>query len=70
MDPAAAWSGLLCRTPGAKPIQIDVDDLPLAEGLRLKSFSEGSPDAVVSGGKIVIDQPREIQIYWVAAGPR
>lgn len=61
---------VLNRAGSAKPIQIDVDDLPLAEGLRLKSFSEGSPDAVVSGGKIVIDQPREIQIYWVAAGPR
>ncbi len=55
---------VLNRAGSAKPLQIDVDDLPLPEGLRLKSISEGTPDAVVSAGKIMIQQPKEVEIYW------
>jgi glycosidase len=56
---------VLNRAGREKPIQIEVDDLPfLKEGLRLASFVPGTPDAVVSGGKIVLDQPGEAQIYW------
>ena len=55
---------VLNRAGSAKPLQIDVDDLGLPEGLRLTSFSEGVPDAVVSGGKIAIEQPKDVLIYW------
>jgi glycosidase len=56
---------VLNRAGREKPIPIEVDDLPfLKEGLRLASFVPGVPDAVVSGGKIVLDQPGEAQIYW------
>jgi glycosidase len=54
---------VLNRAGSAKPIQIDVDDLPLADGLRLKPLAANAPELVVSGGKVVIDQPKEIQIY-------
>jgi neopullulanase len=53
------------RAGREKPIQIEVDDLPfLKDGVRLTAFPAGGPDAVVAGGKIVIDQPREVQLYW------
>ncbi len=55
---------VLNRAGSAKPIQIDVDDLPLPEGLRFKPFAAGSPEAVVAGGKISLDAPKEIQVYW------
>ena len=55
---------VLNRAGRDKPIQIEVDDLPLKDGLHLGSFRAGAPDAVVSGGKVVIDQPGEVQIYW------
>jgi neopullulanase len=54
---------VLNRAGNAKPIQIDVDDLQLADGLRFKPLAAGLPEVVVAGGKVVIDQPREIQIY-------
>jgi neopullulanase len=54
---------VLNRAGSAKPIQIDVDDLPLADGLRLKPLAANAPEVVVSGGKLVIDQPKEIQVY-------
>jgi len=55
---------VLNRSGVGKPIAIDVDDLAFAEGRRLKSFAPNVPDALVSGGKIVIDRPSEVQIYW------
>lgn len=55
---------VLNRAGNAKPIQIDVEDLALPDGLRFKPFAAGSPDAVVAGGKISLDTPKEIQIYW------
>jgi glycosidase len=60
---------VLNRAGREKPIQIDVDDLPLREGLRLQSFAAGSPDATVSGGKVTIGQPKEIQMYWASRHP-
>jgi hypothetical protein len=54
---------VLNRAGREKAIQIDVDVLPFRDGLRLSSFVPGVPDAVVSGGKIVIEQPGEVQVY-------
>src|SRR5205823_2849392 len=55
---------VLNRAGREKAIEIDTDDLPFRDGLRLTAFVPGVPDAVVSGGKIVIEQPGEVQIYW------
>jgi glycosidase len=54
---------VLNRAGHEKPIQIDVDDLPLKDGLRLTPLATGAPAASVSNGKIVIEQPGEVQIY-------
>ena len=54
---------VLNRAGSEKPIQIDVDDLPLKDGLRLTPLAAGAPEALVSKGKIVIDHPGEVQIY-------
>ena len=56
---------VLNRAGAAKPVEIDTADLPVAEGLRLASFS-GSPEISVSQSKIVIAGPREVEIYWAA----
>jgi glycosidase len=54
---------VLNRAGHDKPIQIDVDDLPLKDGLRLTPLAAGASEALVSGGKIVIEQPGEVRIY-------
>jgi glycosidase len=54
---------VLNRAGHEKAIQIDVDDLPLKDGLRLSPLAAGAREALVSNGKIVIEQPGEIQIY-------
>lgn len=61
---------VLNRAGSAKAIQIDVDDLGMPDGLRLKSFAADSPHAVVAGGKVAIEQPKEIQIFWARRMPR
>jgi glycosidase len=48
----------------AKPIEIEVDDLRLAEGVRFQSFFQGQPAAAVTQGKLVIQDPKENSIYW------
>jgi glycosidase len=55
---------VLNRAGSAKAIEIDIDDLDMPNGTRLKSFAPDSPDAVVTNAKITIEQPKEIQIYW------
>jgi hypothetical protein len=51
------------EAPGnAANAEIDVDDLPLKDGLRLGPLTAGEPEALVSSGKIVMEQPGEIQI--------
>jgi glycosidase len=56
---------VLNRAGREKPIAIEVDDLPfLKDGLRLAAFVPGTPDATVAAGKIVLEQPAEVQIYW------
>jgi neopullulanase len=59
---------VLNRAGSAGAIQLDVDDLGLQDGLRFEPFTQGSAGAVVSGGKIVIDHPANIQIYWTPLG--
>ena len=61
---------VLNRAGSAKPMQIDVDDMAMPDGMRFKAYSADSPDAVVTGGKVTIEQPREIQIYWAARPAR
>jgi glycosidase len=58
---------ILNRAGAAKPIELEVDDVGLPEGLRLTSFPAG-PDASVSQGKVVIRDPKEINIYWAHTG--
>ena len=55
---------ILNRAGAAKPVELDVDDVGLPDGLRLTSFSAGEPEAAVSKGKVVIPEPKEINIYW------
>jgi glycosidase len=55
---------ILNRAGAAKPVELDVDDVGLPDGLRLTSFSAGQPEAAVSKGKVVIPEPKEINIYW------
>jgi glycosidase len=55
---------ILNRAGAAKPIEIEVDDLHLAEGLRFQSFFQGQPDLAVTQGKLVIEDPKDIGIYW------
>jgi neopullulanase len=59
---------ILNRAGAAKPIELDVDDVGLADGLRLTSFVAGQPEAAVAKGKVVIPDPKEINIYWARAG--
>jgi glycosidase len=54
---------VLNRAGKEKPIRIETDDLGLKDGLRFTALAAGAPDAVVSGGQIVIEQPGEVQIY-------
>ncbi|MCL6543625.1 MAG: cyclomaltodextrinase N-terminal domain-containing protein [Bryobacteraceae bacterium] len=55
---------VLNRAGADKPIEIEVDDLPLADGLRFQPLRSGRPGVSVSGGKIVIPNPEPIEIYW------
>jgi hypothetical protein len=50
-----------------KPVELEVDDLGPADGLRLTSFSGGLLEVSVSKGKVVIPDPKEINIYWARA---
>ena len=54
---------VLNRAGAEKPIELMVDDLPLPDGLRLRSVLAPSGDVTVAGGKIVIDHPAEVQVY-------
>lgn len=55
---------LLDRTGAAKPLEIEVGDLDMRDGLRFQSFPAGSPDTVVSAGKLAVPKSRKIQIYY------
>ena len=45
-----------------KPIELDVEDLPLADGMRLAPF-DGGAEITVSQRKIAVE-PKDIAIYW------
>jgi glycosidase len=60
---------LLNRNGNTNSVELAVDDLALPEGLHFKSFPEGSPDLIVTTGKLTIKEPKEIEIYW-AERPR
>ena len=55
---------VLNRAGAAEPINLNVDDLGLPEGLRFSPFVTGLPELAVSQGKVVIQNPEEIEIYW------
>lgn len=55
---------------GANPVELEVDDLPLPEGLRFRCWPEGGADAVVSRGRLRIPEPASVNIYWATASGR
>jgi glycosidase len=57
---------LLNRAGRHGPIELEVDDLPLPEGLRFHFWMQGQPDLVVSNGGLRIPEPEEVNIYWVS----
>ncbi len=59
---------VLNRAGNAKPIALDVEDLGMPEGLRLKPFAAGAREALVRDRKITLEQPGEIEIYWAGRG--
>jgi glycosidase len=54
---------LLNRTGNTNSVVLAVDDIALPEGLRFTSFPEGSADLAVTAGKLVISEPKEVEIY-------
>jgi glycosidase len=54
---------LVVLNRSAKPVELDVDDLPLADGLRLTSF-DGGAGLSVAQRKISVE-PKDIGIWWV-----
>ena len=59
---------VLNRAGAAQPIELEVDDVGLPDGLRLTSFAGGQPEVAVSKGKVVIPEPKEINLYWARSG--
>ncbi len=55
---------VLNRADGVGTIELEVDDLPLPDGTRFRSWPVGKSDLIVSGGKLHIAEPESIQIYW------
>jgi len=60
-----ARGGRAGRASPARPIELDVNDLPLPDGMRLASFS-GAPEISVWQRKLVMGNPRDVEIYWAA----
>ncbi len=54
---------VLNRAGSARPIELAVDDLPLAEGLTFRPMSGGG-EIAVTHGRIVLPEPRDVNIYW------
>ena len=55
---------VLNRAGSAKPVQIDVDDLAIPDGQRFQPLGAGIPEVVVKGGKVILEEPKETQVYW------
>jgi glycosidase len=51
---------------GTGKLELDVDDLGLADGLRLEAF-DGSGPIEVAGKKIALETPGAVRIYWARA---
>jgi glycosidase len=51
---------VLNRAGSAKPIEIDVDDLSMPDGMKW------TPDLTVTKGKLIIREPKDVQPYWAA----
>jgi len=58
---------VLNRAGAAKPLEIETDDLHLPDGLRFSPFVPGQTAIAAAQGKIVIPEPREINLYWAPA---
>jgi hypothetical protein len=54
---------VLNRAGAEKPLELEVDDLPLPDGVSLRSLVPGISDVSVSGGKVMIEHPAPVQIY-------
>jgi glycosidase len=61
---------VLNRAGAGAPLSLEVDDLPLADGTKLRSMFAGRPEAVVTSGKLVLERPGEVEIYWTGKGVR
>jgi neopullulanase len=54
---------VLNRGGNGNPIQLEVDDLGWPDGLEFRALG-GGPGTVVKQGKVVIADPREVNVYW------
>ncbi|MCC7173635.1 MAG: cyclomaltodextrinase N-terminal domain-containing protein [Bryobacterales bacterium] len=57
---------VLDRAAGTEPLKLEVDDLPLPDGLQFRTFPDGSPGPAVKDGTLVLGQPGRIRIYWAS----
>ncbi len=55
---------VLDRSGDSQPLELDVDDLGLPEGLRLRAWPEGAPDLVVAGAQLRLVERRPVGIWW------
>ncbi|MEO8373202.1 MAG: alpha-amylase family glycosyl hydrolase [Candidatus Solibacter sp.] len=58
---------ILNRAGAAKPIELDLDDVGVPNGIRFTPLTKGQPEAVVAGGTLTIPDPKEIYIYSAQA---
>jgi hypothetical protein len=54
---------VLNRAGRSEPIELDVDDLGCPDGLQFLPFGGGAP-VTVSQSKILLPEPKEVNIYW------
>jgi glycosidase len=55
---------VLNRAAGAGTLELAVDDVPLPEGARFRSWIDGEPDVVVSSGKVRFEALKAVNMYW------
>lgn len=55
---------VLNRSGPTNSVVLALDEVSVPEGLVFKSFPSGFPDISVKAGKLVINSPKEIEIYW------
>jgi glycosidase len=54
---------VLNREGSGKPIELDMSDLGLRDGLTFRAMS-GTEEVAVTGGRILLREPKDINIYW------